>query len=131
MYLYQPNRKPQHQFNYDFMLRGPRPHGEATGPQPGLDQDECFQRNLAVKLEGRVMCNESVPMANASVFIVVNTTSEEPRLVVIGRLDNEGRYEEDPVLGDVASRSEIQALTLVVTNICDGTNQPGPGPGLG
>ncbi|KAH7719196.1 hypothetical protein AAVH_13354 [Aphelenchoides avenae] len=119
MYLYQPGRKQSRQFRYDVMLFGTDTDGEATRPQPGDTADECFHRRLAVEVFGRIMCNASVPMVSATVTVVANRTGPRPAPVYAGRTDNNGDYRATPVVGFVATRSEMHDMVLVFENTCD------------
>ncbi|KAH7717650.1 hypothetical protein AAVH_14931, partial [Aphelenchoides avenae] len=64
------------------------------------------------------MCNASVPVVNATVFIVANWTSDRSLAKNAGTTDDKGNYQNTVV---EIRPAEIQHLRLMFTNACDNT----------
>ncbi|KAH7719197.1 hypothetical protein AAVH_13355 [Aphelenchoides avenae] len=123
MYLHRPGRKPSRQFNYDIILVGPPPHDADLELRPEFASDECFHPRLAVALSVRIMCNESVPMDNAHVLLVVNRTSDGPVAIDVAVTADTGVYEGPAFLGADTRLNEVQNMILVFTNACGDSNR--------
>ncbi|KAH7703344.1 hypothetical protein AAVH_29482, partial [Aphelenchoides avenae] len=69
IYLYKPGRRPSRPFSDNITLIGPS--GLPEGVSFALGADVCFHRQLAVAVEGTVMCTSSKPMASAHMELLV------------------------------------------------------------
>lgn len=68
-----------------------------------------------------IMCNASVPVTNATVFIVANWTSGRSLVKNAGTTDNTGHYQKTVVFDAEIRPAEIQHMRLIFTNACDNT----------
>ncbi|KAH7719193.1 hypothetical protein AAVH_13351 [Aphelenchoides avenae] len=121
VYLYKPGRKPSRPFRYDVMLE---PSGKDPALVPVDDDDTCFHRRLAANANGRLMCNSTTPMVNASLSARINISGHWFTSVLISNkfiTDANGTYDVIVWVGDVALRHDIDEIQLMIASTC--TNQ--------
>ncbi|KAH7719195.1 hypothetical protein AAVH_13353 [Aphelenchoides avenae] len=123
IYLYKPGRRPSRPFSDNITLIGPS--GLPEGVSFALGADVCFHRQLAVAVEGTVMCTSSKPMASAHMELLVQRKNG-PGWHVTEVLDGlsqlmtekDGSYRKTISPGSVKDRDEIKGLVIWFANTC-------------